>query len=103
MAKTEATVDVRDFIDRQPITAFQGRATGVPWMMGIGRCGGIVGALFGAEPMRRKLGFDLIFTWATVPAVIATRVLKVKLFAVRTQPRASSGADRRQLRTSMGH
>lgn len=56
----------------------RGRATGVSWMMGIGRCGGIAGALVGAELMRRQFGFDMIFTLASIPAVVAALALIVK-------------------------
>lgn len=71
----------------------QGRATGVSWMMGIGRCGGIAGALVGAELMRRHLGFDMIFTLASVPALIATLALVVKLVASRGVHALAAPAD----------
>jgi AAHS family 4-hydroxybenzoate transporter-like MFS transporter len=38
-----------------------GRATGVAWMMGIGRFGGIAGSFLVAELSRRNLGFSQIF------------------------------------------
>lgn len=56
----------------------QGRATGVAWMLGIGRFGGITGALLGAEMLRLHLGFDTIFTLLAFPAFIATGALIVK-------------------------
>lgn len=59
----------------------QGRATGVAWMLGIGRFGGIAGALLGAELLRMHLGFDAIFTLLTVPAFIAAGALVVKQFS----------------------
>jgi AAHS family 4-hydroxybenzoate transporter-like MFS transporter len=59
----------------------QGRATGVAWMLGIGRFGGIAGALLGAELMRQKMGFDAIFTLLTLPAIVAVVALMVKMRA----------------------
>ncbi|MCA3234677.1 MAG: aromatic acid/H+ symport family MFS transporter, partial [Cupriavidus sp.] len=59
----------------------QGRATCVAWMLGIGRFGGIAGALLGAELLRMHLGFDAIFTLLTVPAFIAAGALVVKQFS----------------------
>ncbi|MGC7406089.1 MFS transporter [Pandoraea pneumonica] len=55
-----------------------GRATGVAWMLGIGRFGGIAGALLGAELMRRHLGFSATFSLLAIPAVIATIALLAK-------------------------
>ncbi|MFZ1180605.1 MAG: aromatic acid/H+ symport family MFS transporter [Herbaspirillum sp.] len=71
----------------------QGRATGVAWMLGIGRCGGIAGALLGAELMRLHIGFDMIFTLASIPAAVATIALVVKL--------AASGGKSSRSRTMM--
>jgi AAHS family 4-hydroxybenzoate transporter-like MFS transporter len=56
----------------------QGRATGVAWMLGIGRFGGISGALIGAEMMRFGWGFSTIFSILAIPALIATVALLVK-------------------------
>ena len=39
----------------------QGRATGVSWMLGVGRFGGIAGTFLFAELARRKLGFSEVF------------------------------------------
>ncbi|AKM31366.1 4-hydroxybenzoate transporter [Pandoraea faecigallinarum] len=55
-----------------------GRATGVAWMLGIGRFGGIAGALLGAELVRRHLGFSATFSLLAIPAVIATVALLAK-------------------------
>lgn len=55
-----------------------GRATGVAWMLGIGRFGGIAGALLGAELVRRHLGFSATFSLLAIPAVIATIALLAK-------------------------
>ncbi|UDM52504.1 aromatic acid/H+ symport family MFS transporter [Cupriavidus sp. MP-37] len=68
----------------------QGRATGVAWMLGIGRFGGIAGALLGAELLRLQLGFDTIFTLLTVPAFVAAGALVVKHFSGRGAPDADA-------------
>jgi AAHS family 4-hydroxybenzoate transporter-like MFS transporter len=56
----------------------RGRATGVAWMMGIGRFGGIAGSFIVAELTRRQLGFSEILTVMAVPGVIAAVALLVK-------------------------
>ena len=56
----------------------QGRATGVAWMLGIGRFGGIAGSFLVAELTRRHLGFSEIFTVMAVPGVIAAIALVIK-------------------------
>jgi AAHS family 4-hydroxybenzoate transporter-like MFS transporter len=59
----------------------QGRATGVAWMLGIGRFGGIAGSFLVAELARRQLDFASIFAIVAVPGVIAALALAVKQFA----------------------
>jgi AAHS family 4-hydroxybenzoate transporter-like MFS transporter len=59
----------------------QGRATGVAWMLGIGRFGGIAGSFLVAELARRQLDFASIFTLVAIPGVVATIALLVKQFA----------------------
>jgi MFS transporter, AAHS family, 4-hydroxybenzoate transporter len=56
----------------------QGRATGVAWMMGIGRFGGIFGSFLVAEPSRAELGLSEMFTVIAVPGVIAAAALLIK-------------------------
>ena len=56
----------------------QGRATGVAWMLGIGRFGGIAGSFLVAELARRHLDFATIFMVIAVPGVIAAIALLVK-------------------------
>ncbi|MDU1808048.1 MAG: MFS transporter [Bradyrhizobium sp.] len=56
----------------------QGRATGVAWMMGIGRFGGIAGSFLVAELTARHLTFSEIFTVIAVPGLIAALALVVK-------------------------
>ena len=78
----------------------QGRATGVAWMMGIGRFGGIFGSFFVAELSRAQLGFGAIFTVVAVPGLLAAAALLVKqLTEPHGQPAACSTA--RRLGTSM--
>jgi AAHS family 4-hydroxybenzoate transporter-like MFS transporter len=55
-----------------------GRATGVSWMLGFGRLGGIAGSFLVAELARRQVGFADIFTIVAVPGVIAAVALLVK-------------------------
>jgi AAHS family 4-hydroxybenzoate transporter-like MFS transporter len=56
----------------------QGRATGVAWMMGIGRFGGIFGSFLVAELSRAQLGFGAIFAVVAVPGLLAAAALLVK-------------------------
>jgi len=56
----------------------QGRATGVAWMLGIGRFGAIAGSFLVAELARRHLGFSDIFMIVAVPGLIAMGALLVK-------------------------
>ena len=59
----------------------QGRATGVAWMLGIGRFGGIAGSFLVAELARRQLGFDQVFMVLAIPGLIAASALFIKLRA----------------------
>jgi AAHS family 4-hydroxybenzoate transporter-like MFS transporter len=56
----------------------RGRATGVAWMMGIGRFGGIAGSFLVAELARRQWGFTGTFAVIAVAGVVATMALLVK-------------------------
>jgi len=58
-----------------------GRATGVAWMMGIGRFGGIAGSFLVAELSRRNLSFGQIFTIVAISGLVAATALVVKQFA----------------------
>ncbi len=64
------------------------RATGVAWMMGIGRFGGIAGSFLVAELSARHVDFAGIFTVLAVPALLAAGALLVKL---ATDPAGRSG------------
>jgi AAHS family 4-hydroxybenzoate transporter-like MFS transporter len=56
----------------------QGRATGVAWMLGIGRFGGIAGSFLVAELARRHFDFAATFMVIAIPGVIAMLALLVK-------------------------
>lgn len=56
----------------------QGRATGVSWMLGLGRFGGIAGSFLVAELSARHMSFGSIFSVVAIPAVIAAVALLVK-------------------------
>jgi AAHS family 4-hydroxybenzoate transporter-like MFS transporter len=59
----------------------QGRATGVAWMLGIGRFGGIAGSYLVAELSRRQLTFAQIFMVVAIPGGIAAIALVIKQLA----------------------
>lgn len=65
----------------------QGRATGVSWMLGIGRFGGIAGSFLVAELARRQLGFEQVFLVLAIPGVIAAVALFIKQ---RAHPESSA-------------
>ena len=69
----------------------RGRATGVAWMLGIGRFGGIAGSFLVAELSARQLSFGDIFAVVAIPGVIATLALLVKEFA---SPKSDGGTGR---------
>ncbi|MGV7960759.1 aromatic acid/H+ symport family MFS transporter [Photorhabdus tasmaniensis] len=54
------------------------RATGVAWMLGFGRLGGICGALFGAEFIRFGLNHSTIFAILSIPVILAAATLIFK-------------------------
>ena len=55
-----------------------GRATGVAWMLGFGRFGGIAGSFLVAELSRRKFGFADIFAVVAIPGLMAAVALLIK-------------------------
>lgn len=55
-----------------------GRATGVAWMLGIGRFGGIAGSFLVAELALRQLGFSEIFTVVSLAGLFGAGALLVK-------------------------
>ncbi len=60
-----------------------GRATGVAWMLGVGRFGGILGAFSGGLLLQANFGFSSIFALLSVPALIAAGALLVKRSAAQ--------------------
>lgn len=73
-----------------------GRATGVSWMLGIGRFGGIAGSFLVAELARGQLGIDAIFTVLALPALIAALALMLTRAVEpreRTSPRAAAAPE----------
>ncbi|MGI4816217.1 MAG: MFS transporter [Janthinobacterium lividum] len=59
----------------------QGRGTGVAWMLGIGRFGGIAGSFLVAELTRRHFSFAGIFAVVAIAGVVACIALLIKQFA----------------------
>jgi AAHS family 4-hydroxybenzoate transporter-like MFS transporter len=64
----------------------QGRATGVAWMLGIGRFGGIAGSFLVAELARRQLPFGQVFMVVAAAALVSMAALLVKLASDRNKP-----------------
>ncbi|MRV70370.1 MFS transporter [Duganella sp. FT92W] len=62
------------------------RATGVSWMLGVGRFGGIAGSFMVAELARRQLGFSQVFTVIAFASVAASVALVIKQIADRNKP-----------------
>lgn len=58
----------------------RGRASGVSWMLGIGRFGGIAGSFLVAELSRRQMGLGEIFLVVAIPAIISAAALMIKQF-----------------------
>jgi MFS transporter, AAHS family, 4-hydroxybenzoate transporter len=66
----------------------QGRASGVAWMLGIGRFGGIAGSLAGGELMRAGFSMAGIISDLSFVSLIAAAALLGKDFARRVSQRA---------------
>jgi AAHS family 4-hydroxybenzoate transporter-like MFS transporter len=77
----------------------QGRGTGVAWMLGIGRFGGIAGSFLVAELTRRHFTFAGIFSVVAVAGLISCIALLIKHVA-HPQPAIGSGIDKAE---SFGH
>jgi len=56
----------------------QGRATGVSWMLGIGRFGAILGAWMGATLLGLGWNFEQVLTALVIPAALATTAVLIK-------------------------
>ena len=76
-----------------------GRATGVAWMLGIGRFGGIAGSFLVAELARRQLGFESIFAIVAVPGAVAALALVVKQLTHPERPAQPAAT----LQSALGH
>ncbi|MCC0017630.1 MAG: MFS transporter [Rhodobiaceae bacterium] len=57
-----------------------GRATGLAWMYGVGRFGGILGPFVGGMLLERGSGATFILTFLLIPTLIAAAALLVKRF-----------------------
>ena len=55
-----------------------GRATGVAWMMAIGRVGAVIAPFLVAELQRREFDFQQIFTVLAIPGLVAALALFIK-------------------------
>jgi MFS transporter, AAHS family, 4-hydroxybenzoate transporter len=56
-----------------------GRATGVAWMLGVGRIGGVAGALVGAALMGYGWQFGAVFSLLALPALVSASALFVMI------------------------
>lgn len=79
-----------------------GRATGVAWMMGVGRFGGVAGSFLVAELSRRQVGFEGIFAVIAVAGVLATVALLVKHWGEPERPESAESSEPAAARSSAG-
>jgi AAHS family 4-hydroxybenzoate transporter-like MFS transporter len=70
----------------------EGRATGVGWMLGLGRFGGIAGSFLVAELSRRQLSLASIFLVVAIPGLISAAALIIKQIAHPQAARPRPGA-----------
>ena len=70
----------------------RGRASGVSWMLGIGRFGGIAGSFLVAELARRKFGLSDVFLVVAIPGVIAAIAIAIKQFVNPETRRAANSS-----------
>jgi AAHS family 4-hydroxybenzoate transporter-like MFS transporter len=61
----------------------QVRATGVAWMLGVGRWGAVLGAFIGGPLLAAGLGFKAIFSFLLLPMALAAIAVAVKGAAYR--------------------
>ncbi|QGZ65879.1 MFS transporter [Paraburkholderia acidisoli] len=59
------------------------RATGVSWMLGFGRLGGILGSFVGGVLLSLGFSFSTVFSVLAVPAIIAAFAIILNRFALR--------------------
>ncbi|CAB4046997.1 4-hydroxybenzoate transporter PcaK [Paraburkholderia phenoliruptrix] len=55
-----------------------GRGTGVAWMLGVGRFGGIAGSFLVAELSRQQVGLESIFTVVAIAGAVSCVALLIK-------------------------
>jgi len=67
----------------------QGRATGVAWMLGIGRLGGILGATIGGQLLQFGWSLSAIFSLLALPAFVAAAALLFKHLHLRSHGQLS--------------
>lgn len=60
-----------------------GRSTGIAWMHGVGRFGGIIGPLAGAAMLRADFGFGSVFGVVTIFVLLSAVALLIKRAAAR--------------------
>lgn len=78
----------------------QGRTTGVSWMLGIGRFGGIAGSFLVAELVRRQLDFGEIFTVIAAAALVSMAALLVKQWV---HPEEERDESEQELKEAVAH
>ena len=61
----------------------EARVTGISWMLGIGRFGGVAGSFLIAELMRRNVGFTGILSSLSLAGLLAAIALMIKHFSSR--------------------
>lgn len=68
------------------------RATGVSWMLGFGRLGGILGSFVGGVLLSLGFSFSTVFSVLAVPAIVAAFAIILNRFALRfiTAPAADA-------------
>ena len=76
----------------------RGRATGIAWMLGIGRFGGIAGSYLVGELSRRHLDFASIFAIVAIPGFVAAVAILIKQQAHPAPGLPPAGVER-----AMGH
>ncbi|SFA87907.1 MFS transporter [Azotobacter beijerinckii] len=67
----------------------ESRATGVSWMLGIGRFGAIFGSMIGGVVLSLGLSFSLIFSVLAIPAFVAALAILLNGYASRRAFRPS--------------
>jgi AAHS family 4-hydroxybenzoate transporter-like MFS transporter len=70
----------------------QGRASGVAWMLGVGRFGGVLGAVAGGTLLQLGLGFSTILGLLAIPAFIASAAVLYRGAATTADPRRTGVA-----------